>query len=188
MKKVFLKAVAVMLTFVILSLPTFSNFTSAEEIEAPKFDTNKVLETRFLNMLNHSFVYGEDFAVLEEIVNNSVVALLDKRDTVDDSYIDENIVNGYLYDMYGFKIVDFSKINPQFDYKEGYVYILPRGFAIYEHSAVCITENKDGTYTFVTDVNIKTHDSCEENLTAKTIFVKNPDSVFGYNIVISEIY
>ncbi len=188
MKKTILKTIAVVLAFVFLSLPIFSNFTYAEGAQELSFDSNKVLETRFINMLNHSYVYGEDFADLEEIVNNSVIALLDKRDTIDDSYIAEDIVNGYLFDMYGFRVEDFSKINPEFDYKEGFVYILPRGFALYEHSAVSLTENEDGTYTFVTNVSVKTHDGITENLTAETLFVTNPNSVFGYNIVNSEIY
>lgn len=181
------KAISVMLAFVIMSLPMFSNLSAVEVEDVPKIDNTQVLSTRFLNMLNHNFVYGNDFEDLEKIVNNSVIALLDYRDSNDDSYIAQDTVNSYLYDMFGFKIDDFSLINEEFGYKEGFVYILPRGFELYEHKAISLSQNEDLTYTFVTDVTIKTHDGCEEDLTATTLFVENPTSAFGFNIVTSTI-
>ena len=60
MKKSTSKIITVMLTFIIMSLSVFSGFSSAEESES-KPNQTKVLEARFLNMLNHSYVYGEDF-------------------------------------------------------------------------------------------------------------------------------
>ena len=41
--------------------------------EAP--DASKIIEARFLNMLNHSYVYNDAFDSVEEIVNSSVIAL-----------------------------------------------------------------------------------------------------------------
>ena len=185
MKKSIFKIIAVMLTFVIMSLPVFSNLSAAEVENQPPVDINKVLETRFLNMLNHNYVYGEDFEDLEKIVNNSIIALLEQRDFENEDYISETIVNGYLNDMYGFEIADFSQINRDFDYQEGFVYIIPRGFTRYEHKAVAIKTNEDGTYTFTTLVTIRTHDGCSETLTSETLFAKNSSSVFGFNIVSS---
>ncbi len=185
MKKTVFKFISVMMIFIILSIPVFSNFSAAQIEENPTIDSVKVLETRLLNMLNHNFVYGEDFNNIEGIVNNSAVAILDMID--DEGFIPQSALNEYLFDMYGFKIEDFSNINKDFGYKEGYVYILPRGYTIYNHKAISLKENEDGTVTLVTNVIIKNHDSSAQTLTAETIFVKNPASVFGYNIVISEI-
>ncbi len=185
MKKSIFKIIAVMLTFVIMSLPVFSNLSAAEVKSELSFDENKVLETRFLNMLNHNYVYSEDFEDLEKIVNNSIIALLEQRDSENEDYISDSIVNAYLFDMYGFKITDFSQINKDFDYKEGFVYIIPRGFAKYEHKPLALNTNEDGTYTFTTLVTIRTHDGFSETLTAETVFAKNSSSIFGFNIVSS---
>lgn len=191
MRKKLIKIVTVLLSVVIFSLPVGSSFSAASpEIvsvakEAPQAE--KINEARFLNMLNHNYVYNESYDSLESIVNDSVIALLDMRESENDSYISEEIVNGYLFDMFGFEIDDFSLLNTQFPKKEGYVFILPRGYAKYEHSAVSITENEDGTLTFITDVTISTHDGMNETLKCKTMFIENTDSVFGYNIVRSDI-
>ena len=186
MKKGLLKGLVISLCFVLSALPFISNFTVATAKET-EIDKNEVLETRFLNMLNHSYVYGDDFDSLENIVNNSVVALLDFRDIENPDYIPESVVYGYLYDMFGLEITDFSGLNSDFPQKEGYVYILPRGYAEYEHKAVSLTQCEDGTYLFEASVNIKTHDGTEENSTCETRFVPNSASSFGFNIVTSEI-
>ena len=187
MKKTLIKVIAVALFFVIMSLPLYSNLNAAKPEEKPVFNTQKVMEARFLNMLNHNYVYSESFDSLETIVNDSVIALLDLRDSENPSFISEESVNNYLFDMFGFKVDDFSQINKDFPYMEGFVYILPRGYAKYEHKAVSIKENEDGTFTFITDVKVSTHDSGNFSYQAKTLFVKNSDSVFGYNIVVSDI-
>ncbi len=186
MKKNILKFVSVMLTFVIISLPLVSNLTAAEVELKPNFDESKVLETRFLNMLNHNYVYGEDFKNLEAIVNNSIIALLDQRNIENNDYISQYVVNSYLNDMFGFEISDFSEINKDFDYKEGFVYIIPRGYTVYQHQPISLIYNEDGTYTFISSVTINSHDGYSETLTAQTLFAVNSESVFGFNIVSSK--
>ena len=89
MKKNVLKIISVMLTFIIMSLTVFSNFSAAEVETETAFDVDKVLESRFLNMLNHNYVYDDDFNDIEDIVNNSAIANINYID--DDGYIDENV-------------------------------------------------------------------------------------------------
>ncbi len=187
MNRLISKICALSLSLVLSVLPFLSNFTAAKAQEIV-IDKTAVLEARFLNMLNHSYVYGENFESIESIVNNSVVALLNYRDVESFDYISQNIVSDYLSDMFGLELMDFSSVNPDFPKKEGFVYILPRGYSKYSHKAVSLTQNEDGTYLFETKVNIKTHDGMEENADCKTRFVKNPASEFGYNIVFSEIF
>ena len=117
-------------------------------------DEAKVLESRFLNMLNHSFVYNDDFYSVDSLVNSSMPALLDLRDSEDDSYIKEIYVADYLYNMYGIEIADLSEVNYEFGKKDGYIYIVPMGFEVYNHSIVNITENDDGSFTVKTKVEI----------------------------------
>ena len=150
-------------------------------------EPENVLNGRFLNMLNHNYVYGDDIGSVEAIVNNSVIALLDLRDEENEDYISEVFVAQYIYDMYGVENVDFSAISPEPFKKEGYVYIIPRGFSNFEHSLVECIENEDGSVTVITDVTVKSHDGSVTNGVCTTLMVKNQKSAFGYNIISSEI-
>lgn len=147
---------------------------------------DKVLNTRFLNMLNRNFVYGDAFDTVEDVVNYSMPALLELRDSEDASYINMGIVSGFVYDMYGIE-VDFSLINQDLPQKEGYVYILPRGYEKYSHSIVAVIENEDGSYTVKTNVKISSHDGCVYTDVCETLFVRNEASQFGFNMVYSNI-
>ena len=150
-------------------------------------ENNNALESRFLNMLNHSYVYNEAFYSDEDLVNNSIIALLNLRDKEYDSYISEVYVRDYIFNMYGKIYTDFSSFNTEFPQREGYVYIVPRGFTDYSHSIVSVTDNNDGSYTVVTAVVCSSHDDADETLYATTYFIENPESDFGYNILYSEI-
>jgi len=91
-----------------------------------------------------------------------MVALLDMRDSEDDSYISQDIVSDFVYDMYGVE-VDYSEINTQFPQKDDYVFILPRGYELYEHTILSVVANEDGTYTVKTNIKISSHDSTVYN-------------------------
>lgn len=149
-------------------------------------DADKVLEARFLNMLNHSFAYGEDLGSVEALVNCSVAALFNMDGGAEESFIKENRVEDYMYNMYGVEAENVSSINAEYPHKDGYVYIIPRGYTVYKHTIDSVMLNEDGSYTVTTLVNIDSHDG-EENGKAVTLFVKNSDSQFGFNIISSEI-
>lgn len=167
------------------SIKTKASVSDSHKVGAP--DPSKVLEARFLNMLNHSFVYNDAFNSAEDIVNASVPALLDMRDSVNDSYIAESCVRDYVYNMYGVEIEDFSDINRDFPRLDGYVYIIPRGFSVYSHKIESVSRNEDGSFTAVTSVLINSHDGESVSQKAVSLFVKNESSQFGYNIISSQI-
>ena len=150
---------------------------------APKAES--INAARFLNMLNRNFVYGEDFNSAQTIVNNAVTALLDKAD--DEGYVNQLYVAEFLNNMYGAAFENLDEINGEEHYKEGFVYVIPRGFTSYEHTCADVVANVDGTFTVTTDVAITLHDSEPLSLTAITHFVKNENSIFGYSIISSEI-
>ncbi len=191
MKKRFLNCLATILVL-LLSFSVLSVRPSAKESEAPvkvsSYDENEALKARFLNMLNHNFAYDTAFESAEDLVNCAVLARLNLRDDKDDSYIAENYIKDYLLDMYGIEIDDFSVFNTDFPHKDGFVYIVPRGFSVFSHSNAAITENEDGTYMVTTDVTVIGHDSDEEKGKAVTMFVKSSDSKFGFYILSSNIY
>lgn len=149
-------------------------------------DADKVLEARFLNMLNHSFAYGEDLGSVEALVNCSVAALFNMDGGAEESFIKENRVEDYMYNMYGVEAENLSAVNDAFPHKDGYVYIIPRGYTVYKHTIDSVMLNEDGSYTVTTLVKVDSHDG-EENGKAVTLFVKNSDSQFGFNIISSEI-
>ncbi len=144
--------------------------------------TDKVLETRFLNMLNHSFVYNNDFYDDSALINNSVLALLD---LADGSYVEESYVKDYVFNMYGKIYDDFAFLGES--EKEGFVYILPRGYSLYKHEISTVTDNKDGSFTVISKVEISYMDGSVESLNCETVFLENAQSAFGYNIMYSDI-
>lgn len=175
-------AVVLLISFTSLTVKPAANAT--EKKPAVTVSEEKVLGARFLNMLNHNFVYNGEFESVYEMTACSEVALLDKAE---DGYIRQSLIAGYLYNMYGVENVDFAAVTKDFPQRENYVYVIPRGFSVYKHSAPVITENEDGSYTVVTDVEISSHDSDVETAKATTLFVKNENSAFGFNIISSDI-
>lgn len=186
MKKGILSIAA--LAFVLLisfsSLSVKPAATATEKTSAPAVSQEKILSARFLNMLNHNFVYNDAFDSVYEMTACSEVALLDRAEN---GYISSGVISGYLYNMYGVEGVDFAAVTKDFPQRENYVYVIPRGFSVYKHSNPVITENEDGSYTVVTAVQIFSHDSEAETAKASTLFVKNENSAFGFNIISSDI-
>ena len=154
-------------------------------VSAENADKEKVLEARFLNMLNHSFAYDEELASVEDLVNCAVTALCVSGDT-DDSFIEESRVEDYLFNMYGVEVENLSSVNAEYPHKDGYVYIIPRGYTVYKHTIESVRLNEDGSYTVTTKVAVDLHDGTEEGK-AVTLFVKNSNSQFGFNIISSDI-
>lgn len=175
-------AVVLLISFTSLTVKPAANAT--EKKPAVTVSEERVLGARFLNMLNHNFVYNDAFESVYEMTACSEVALLDKAE---DGYIKQSLIAGYLYNMYGVENADFAAVTKDFPQRENYVYVIPRGFSVYKHSAPVITENEDGSYTVVTDVEISSHDSDAETAKATTLFVKNENSAFGFNIISSDI-
>ncbi len=145
---------------------------------------NKVLEARFLNMLNHNFVYDGAFYDDSALVNASMLALLD---LAQDSFLDRSYLSDYIFNMYGKIYDDFDFLGEDLPKKDGFVYIIPRGYEVYTHEIVSITSNQDGSYTVVSSVEISYEDGTVEILEAETLFLEAEDSAFGYNMLYSEI-
>lgn len=144
---------------------------------------DKALETRFLNMLNHNFVYDDAFYDDAALVNDSMIALLD---VAEDSYISQEHLGDYLFNMYGKIYSDYSFLGEESLDKAGYVYLLPRGYSEYSHTIVSVNANEDGSYTVLTDVAVSS-ESGTQTLKCETLFLVAEDSAFGYNMLYSDI-
>ncbi|MBE6787330.1 MAG: hypothetical protein E7537_03175 [Ruminococcaceae bacterium] len=192
MRKNFIFSLILAVCVVVLSFACVKPEVSAEKTSknvnnnvvtvAKSEKENKVLETRFLNMLNSNFVYNNDFYDDTALVNNSVLALLD---LVEDSYVEETYLKDYIFNMYGKIYDDFAFLGET--EKSGYVYVIPRGYSIYTHKIENVTDNGDGSYTVTTLVEISYEDGSLETFSCETVFLANEESAFGYNIMYSDI-
>lgn len=155
--------------------------------EVSDFNTNinyNVMKARFENMLNNNYVYDTDFESHKVIIENSILALLDKGV---DGEINQSLVLGFIADMYGLQV------NPdaaKYDFapaSEGMFVILPRGYTEYQHTVTKIIE-EEGGYTVISNVLVSTHDGEQYFATATSEFVPNIGSSFGYNIINSDLF
>lgn len=195
MRKKFMFSLILAVCVVVLS---FVNINTNSSVSSPVENTetqvitvaksnakqDTALEKRFLNMLNHNFVYNDDFYDDYTLVNNSVLALLNVSE---DSFVNRVYLDDYIFNMYGKKYSDYSFLETSSEQPENYVYILPRGYSVYTHKLVSLTKNEDGSYTVVSDVEISFEDGTTSTQRATTLFLENKESSFGFNILYSDI-
>ena len=188
MKKILSLVLCVVAIIACLSLiaPEISDTTKVSAATNQEANSNPV-EARLLNMLNHNFVYNADFDNADTIINNASLALLDLRDSVNEDFIADTYVKGFVKDMYGIEIADMSGINADYPQLEGYLYVIPRGFTNYNHTIVSVKENEDGSYTVVSEVIVDNHDDLGKAQKAVSLFVKNDSSAFGFNMIYCNI-
>lgn len=154
-----------------------------DEVSNNAETTSKILKARFENMLNNNYLYNDDFCSHKVIIENSILALLEKAV---DGEINKSLVLGFIADMYGLQVDEKAA---EYDFapaSEGMFVVLPRGYTEYNHTVLNIVE-EEGGYTVTSEVLVMTHDGEEYTATAKTVFVPNEGSSFGYNIISSEI-
>lgn len=188
MKKIFSLILCLVMLAVCSSLIA-PVITEGSQVSAATADEiqESVNEARFLNMLNHNFVYNTDFDNADTIVNNASLALLDLRDSANEDYIKDTYVKGFVKDMYGIEIADMSSLNAEYPQLDGYLYIIPRGYTSYSHTIVSVEQNEDGSYTVVSDVSVSDHDAASKTQKAVSLFVENDESAFGYNMIYCNI-
>lgn len=182
-KRVFVLVLSlcILFAFAVLAAPNKAALT----VSAQNAGDNMALKTRFLNMLNRNFVYNADFDNADVITENSILTLLNRRDAENSDYISESVVKGFIYDMYGVKITEINE--DESVHKDGFVYIIPRGFTSFNHTITDIKANEDGSFTVISSVTVSPHDDDEFMTSATTLFVPNEKSAFGYNIISSDI-
>ncbi len=179
------KALALVLLCSVILL-SFCSFTPVKaNADIPTAVNNeKVLEARFLNMLNHNFVYNDAFYNDEALLNDSCLALLEYQDG---GFIADGYVKDYAFNMYGKIYDDLSGFNAELPKADGKFFVKARGYDLYEHSVLEVIDNQDGSFTVKTEVKIDYHFGETETVACETLFIENELSQFGFNILYSDI-
>ena len=147
-------------------------------------DKEKVEEARILNLLNLNNIYGDDFTDNEALVNAAAINLRSYASA--NGFIENSIITSYIKDIYDIDLEITEDININMPKKQGYVYLIPRGYSSYTHEIISISKGED--FIKVTSlVSVNAHDGLDVIGTATTILIKNENSSFGYNIINSEI-
>ena len=155
---------------------------AAPVVVAP--DKEKVFEAHIANLLNLNNVYGEDFTDNEALVNAAAVNLHTYAN--ESGFIPNEIVTAYIKDIYDIDIEINDTINVNMPKMQGFVYLIPRGYSVFTHQILNITDCGD-YLTVVSLVSIDAHDSASVIGTATTRLAKNDTASFGYNIICSDI-
>ncbi len=156
---------------------------SATEEEGTTSVKNGVLMARFENMLNHNYLYDDDFLSDKTMIENSILAILDKSV---DGEISEGLVKGFIADLYGRQVDTDTVVYDFHPASKGMIAIIPRGYCEYKHEIVSITEGEGG-YDVVSEMTVLPHDGDVYVVTVNTVIVPNEGSSFGYNIIESNI-
>lgn len=159
----------------------------APSVEKPVEDVapvaTAVQKARFENMLNHNYLFGEDFSSDQIMIENSILALLDKSV---DGQIEQGLVLGFIAGMYGRQVDPVAATYDFLPADEGMFAILARGYDGYEHTVVSV-EEIDGGYLVTSHVTVYPADGFAYQATAQSVFVENEGSAFGYNLISAEI-
>ncbi len=169
--------------FITMPQPVADSDISERVIET-EFDSEKVFESHIVNILNLNNVYGEDFTSNEKLVNKAAISMRSYANA--NGFIEEAVIISFVKDMYDIDLVITDDINKDMPKREGFVYLIPRGYTLYSHNVLDITDM--GEYLSVTSsVNVLYHDNYVEVGVATTKLVKNANCSFGYSIMDAQI-
>ena len=169
---------ALIIVLIILSSFTCLSVSGEEKTAHVEYDAAKI--SRFENMLDHNYLYGNDFDDMHTVINNSCLALLSAREG---NYISTDVLFPFIDNMYGIPVYCDESLNSDFPRKEGAVFIVPRGFVQYEHS---VTEILDEGATVTVNSVARDIDSGEE-IPCVSVFIKSDESAFGYNLIVCNL-
>ncbi len=167
-----------------ISMPKNASEGGAKAVIQTEFDGEKALESHIINLLNLNNVYGDDFTDNERLVNKAAISMRSYANA--NGFIEEGIITAFVKDMYDIDLVITDDINKDMPQRDGFVYLIPRGYTLYSHDITDITDM--GEYLSVTSgVKVLYHDNYVEIGTATTKLVKNANGSFGYSIMDAQI-
>ena len=155
-----------------------SEAVATEEVSV-KDVADGLLSARFENMLNHNFLYNDDFLDDKTVIENSILSLLDY---VEDGEIDKALTLNFIANMYGREVDPSAATYDFLPVAEDKFAVIPRGYTVYTHSITSV-EEIDGGYLVRSEMTINPHDDGGYVVNVESVFVPNSGSSFGFNLI-----
>lgn len=138
-----------------------------------------VLAARFENMLNHNFLYNDDFLDDKTVIENSILSLLEY---VENGEIDKALTLNFIANMYGRQVDPNAAVYDFLPASEGKFAVIPRGYTVYSHKILSV-EEIDGGYQVISEMTVNPHDDGGYTVNVESVFVPNAGSSFGFNLI-----
>ena len=152
-------------------------------------ESNNALNVRLGQLINLNRVFDECMESPAALIDESTIVLLDQTEFVNGNrVIARGRVLSFIYDLYGVRL-DLSEL-PGFYTTTGEEYfdIVPRGYDIMTSTLTGTEILPDGNIKAYAEMTLTGHDGgYETTVNTETVFVPNPASAFGYNIVSAKI-
>ena len=161
----------------------------AEPKVAAAMEITNARDARILHMLDLNHVYDDDFYDSEALTQSAAEALIDSAHREADGfmYIENELLEGFVFDLYGRSAETRAARSIAFPQKEGMTLIMPRGGADMDHTLISVDEEENGVLKVVSSVEIDPHDGEVYTALAVTRFAPCKASSFGWVIISAEI-
>lgn len=176
-KRIFTILLAAILSFSLMASIIYAA-EPKDDVVYDKFANEKVA---FLEMLNKNYIFNEAFVDDVAIIEGAMLSLMPQAK---EGRLHKDTIALFIEDFYG---ITMNENAYDLNYIAGdYYYFIPKGFNKPIHKITNIAF--DGECYFVTsNITLDTHDNGEEPYTVKSVFIKNNDSSYKYNLLNCEI-
>ncbi|HHW46666.1 MAG TPA: hypothetical protein GXX17_07185 [Clostridiales bacterium] len=158
--------------------------------ESEPVDTESgVLAARIENLLNLNRVFDNGFENPREIIEEVEIQLLGLAvsDEFGQQYINQEYVLSFIKQLYGIDVEPKAGLYDFLPAPDGYFAIPAKGYSLISHRDIEYTILPNGDINVNSVMTIDAHDSEPVDVKVKTLLRPNSDSVFGYNIISSDI-
>lgn len=138
-----------------------------------------VLAARFENMLNHNFIYGDDFYDDQTVIEGAILSLIN---FAEDGEINKALVLNFIANVYGLQVDENAVVYDFAPASEDTFTVLPRGYSAINHKILSVEENEGG-FVVISKMSVNSHEGIAETHLVESIFVRNSGSCFGYNLL-----
>lgn len=154
--------------------------SGAQAVAQPKYDIAAITELVSLNRVFGYSIYDDT-----ALIDAAQIVLLDRATEIDGFlYIEKQVVNEFIYNMYGRAVDESAGEIYGLPAPDGYYAILPRSYDLMSQSVTDITAKEDGTLTVTTEVTVAGLDFTE---TFSAVTVLSPaQTESGYVITSAE--
>lgn len=181
--KRFISVILVFALMCITGIVSLSAYGSETDVSVTPSVNESITASRFQNMLNNNYSYGDDFSSVSQIQKNSVFSLLS---FAKDETLKNTVIINFMKNMYGIDPSVLCDDGGEYLNADSVTVVPAVGYTKYTHTVTHITKNADGTFTV-----FSTATACEygEDITREAIscFAPSANSSFGYILISCEL-